>query len=99
MWRARAHTIGSEDAGFIVVQHSGRDATPMTGGGGPGPQVRERRPKARRPCLGCNRIMVTTCASRLCRLCLLQAADLHGGVDEMQTFGVLTETGRGATAG
>jgi len=99
MWRHRAYTIETDDVGLTVAERKGRDAAPITRGGSPGPQVRERRPKARRPCLGCNRMMVTTCASRLCRFCLLQAADLQGGVDEMQLFGVLTESGRGATSG
>ncbi len=53
---------------------------------GAGPQLRERRQKAQRPCLGCSRMMLTTCASRLCRNCRLRAADFHGGVDEMQVL-------------
>ena len=48
-----------------------------------GPRVLDRRPKARRPCLGCDRLMLTTCAERLCRPCLLRAAELRGGIDEM----------------
>jgi hypothetical protein len=61
----------------------------------PGPQVHERRPKARRHCLGCDRMMLTTCAERLCRLCLRRAADLRGGLDEMYLLGALTQTERG----
>ena len=95
MWRARANTIDSRDVGFAVTGRTGRDAATMTHTGGPGPQVRERRPKARRRCLGCDRMMLTTCASRLCRLCLLRAADLRGGVDEMHLLGALTQE-RGA---
>ena len=89
MWRARAFTIESHDVGFAV--------TAMTHTGAPGPQVRERRPKARRACLGCDRMMLTTCASRLCRLCLRRAADLRGGVDEMHLLGALTQTELGAS--
>jgi hypothetical protein len=40
-------------------------------------------------------MMLTTCASRLCRPCLLRAADLRGGVDEMHLLGALTQE-RGA---
>ncbi|HSE04346.1 MAG TPA: hypothetical protein VLK35_09380 [Methylomirabilota bacterium] len=71
----------------------------MTRTGGRGPKVHDRRPKARRPCLGCDRLMVTTCASRLCRLCLLRAADLRGGIDEMHLLGALTQTARGVADG
>ena len=85
--------------GFTVTERTRRDAARVTPGGGEGPQVRERRPKARRRCLGCNRMMLTTCASRLCRLCLLRAADLRGGVDEMYLLGVLTQTERGGASG
>jgi len=92
MWR-------SHDVGFAVTGRTGRDAATMTHTGSPGPQVRERRPKARRPCLGCDRLMLTTCASRLCRLCLLRAADLRGGVDEMHLLGALTLTEGGAVGG
>jgi len=88
MWRART-------LGFAVAGRTERDAATMTHTGSPGPQVRERRPKARRRCLGCDRMMLTTCASRLCRLCLLRAADLRGGVDEMRLLGALTQE-RGA---
>ena len=97
MWRARGYTIGSDYVGFTTRGRTGRDAAPTMRSGGPGPKVRERRPKARRPCLGCNRIMVTTCASRLCRLCLVRAADLRGGVDEMYLLGVLAPTELSAT--
>ena len=93
MWRARAYTIDSRDVGFAVTGHAGRDAETMTHIGGPGPQVCDRRPKVRRPCLGCDRMMLTTCASRLCRLCLVRAADLWGGVDEMHLLGAFTQTG------
>jgi len=99
MWRARAYTIWSDDVGITVAERTGRDAAATTRGGGPGPQVRERRPKARRPCLGCNRMMLTTCAVRLCRVCRLQATDLRGGVDEMRLLDVLTETERGGASG
>jgi hypothetical protein len=44
-------------------------------------------------------MMLTTSASRLCRLCLLRAADLRGGVDEMHLLGALTLTERGAVGG
>lgn len=96
MWRARAYTTDSRDGGFAVTGRTGRDAPTMTHTGGPGPQVRDRRPKTRRRCLGCDRMILTTCASRLCRLCLLRAADLRGGVDEMHLGGALTQTERGA---
>ena len=99
MWRARTYTIDSRDVGFAVTGRTGRDAGTRTHTGGPGPQVHERRPKARRPCLGCDRMMLTTCASRLCRLCLLRAADLRGGVEEVHLFGALTQTERGAVGG
>jgi len=99
MWRARAYTIDSRDVGFAVTGHTGRDAAPTTHAGGQGPHVRERRPKARRPCLGCDRMMLTTCASRLCRLCLLRGADLRGGIDEMHLLGALTQTDRSAVGG
>jgi hypothetical protein len=99
MWRARAYTIDSRDVGFAVTGRTGRDAATMTHTGAPGPQVRERRPKAPRACLGCDRMMLTTCASRLCRLCLRRAADLQGGVDEMHLLGGLTQTERGAVGG
>jgi hypothetical protein len=49
--------------------------------------------------LRCDRMMLTTCASRLCRLCLLRAADLRGGVDEMHLLGALTQTERGTVGG
>lgn len=94
MWRARPYTIDSDDVGFAIAEHPGRGVT-TTRTGAAGPQVRERRPKAQRPCLGCDRMMLTTCASRLCRLCLLRAADLRGGVDEMHLLGVLTQTHQG----
>jgi len=68
-------------------------------GGFAGPQVHERRPKARRPCLGCDRMMLTTCAARLCRLCLVRTADLRGGVDEMHLLGALPQAERGAVGG
>ncbi len=96
MWRARAYTIDSRDVGFAVPGRPGSDTAALPHTGGSGPQVCERRPKARRPCLGCDRMMLTTCASRLCRLCLLRAADLRGGVDEMHLLGALTQTERGA---
>ena len=96
MGRARAYTMDSRDVGFTLTGHTGRDAATMTHTGGPGPQVRERRPKTRRRCLGCDRMMLTTCASRLCRHCLLRAADLRGGVDEMHLLGAPTPTERGA---
>jgi hypothetical protein len=38
-------------------------------------------------------MMLTTCAERLCRLCLRRAADLRGGIDEMY-LGALTQTER-----
>ena len=60
----------------------------------PGPRLRERRPKAQRPCLGCDRRILTTCASRLCRLCRLRTADFHGGVDEMHLLETLTQRDR-----
>jgi hypothetical protein len=66
---------------------------------GSGPQVRECRPKARRPCLACDRPMLTTCASRLCRPCLIRAAELRGGVDEMHLLGALPRAERGAVGG
>jgi hypothetical protein len=90
MWRAHAYTIDSRDVGFAVTGRTGRH--------GPGPLVHERRPRARRPCLGCDRMMLTTCASRLCRGCLLRAANLRGGVDEMYLLGAVTQTERGARA-
>ena len=96
MWRARAYTMDSRAVGFTVIGRTERNAATMTHTGGPGPQVRERRPKTRRRCLGCDRMMLTTCASRLCRHCLLRAADLRGGVDEMHLLGALTQTERGA---
>jgi hypothetical protein len=96
MWRARAYTMDSRDVGFTVTGRTERDASTMTHTGGPGPQVRERRPKTRRRCLGCDRMILTTCASRLCRHCLLRAADLRGGVDEMHLLGALTQTERRA---
>ena len=99
MWRARAYTIDSRNEGFVVTGRTGRAAATTTHTGGPGPQVHERRPKARRPCLRCDRMMLTTCASRLCRLCLLRAADLRGGVDEMDLLGALAQTERGAVGG
>ena len=100
MRHARTYTIDSCSVGLAVTGRMGRDAVTMTThAGGPGPQVRERRPKARRPCLGCDRMMLTTCASRLCRLCLLRAADLRGGVDEMHLLGALTQTERGGVGG
>jgi|SRR5512134_543084 hypothetical protein len=95
MWRARAYTINSRGVGFAVTGRTGRDAATMPHTGGPGPHVHERRPKARRPCLGCDRMMLTTCASRLCRLCRHRAADLRGGVDEMHLLGAPTQTERG----
>jgi hypothetical protein len=49
--------------------------------GGPGPQIREHRPKASRPCLNCGRRIVTTIAARLCGTCLLRAAMLAGGIE------------------
>ena len=88
--------MDSRDVGFAVTGRTGRDAATMTHTGGAGPQVRERRPKSRRRCLGCDRMVLTTCASRLCRHCLLRAADLRGGVDEMHLLGTLTQTERGA---
>jgi hypothetical protein len=97
MWRARAFTIDSHDVGFAVTGRTGRDTATMTNTAAPGPQVRERRPKARRACLGCDRMMLTTCASRLCRLCLRRAADLRGGVDEMHLLGALTQMELGAS--
>lgn len=96
MWRARTYTMDSLDVGFTVTGRMGRDAATTTHTGGPGPQVRDRRPKTRRRCLGCDRMMLTTCASRLCRLCLVRAADLRGGVDEMHLLGGFTQTERGA---
>lgn len=90
MWRV--HTIDSRYAGFAVTGRPGRD-------GSHGPQVRERRPKARRPCLGCDRMMLTTRASRLCPHCLLRAADLRGGIDEMQLLSALTQTEPGRIGG
>ena len=96
MWRARAYTIDSRDVGFTVTGRRGRDAATMMHTSGPGPQVRERRPKTQRRCLGCDRMILTTCASRLCRHCLLRAADLRGGVDEMHLLGALTQSERGA---
>ncbi len=99
MWRARAYTIDSCYVGLAVTGPTGRDAVTMTHAGGPGPLVRERRPKARRPCLGCDRMMQTTRASRLCRLCLLRAADLRGGVDEMHLLGAFTQTEWGGVGG
>lgn len=92
MWRARTYTIDNRDVRFAVTGRTGRDT-------GPGPLVHERRPKACRPCLGCDRMMLTTCASRLCRLCLLRAAHLRGGVDEMYRLGAVTQTKRGAVGG
>jgi NMD protein affecting ribosome stability and mRNA decay len=53
----------------------------MTHFGGPGPTIRERRPKASRPCLNCGRRIVTTIAARLCGTCLLRAAVLAGGIE------------------
>ncbi len=58
---------------------------------GPGPEVREKRPKAARPCLNCGRRILTTIAARLCGTCLLRAAQLHGGVDEMSVRSALTQ--------
>ena len=93
-----AYRIDSRNVGFAVNGRTRHDAAPMTHTASPGPQVRERRPKARRPCLGCDRMILTTCASRLCRPCLLRAADLRGAVDEMHVLGALTQTERGAVA-
>ncbi|MGH8570822.1 MAG: hypothetical protein ACREXU_23155 [Gammaproteobacteria bacterium] len=99
MWRARIDTIDSRYVDLAVTGRSGRAAVTMTHAGSPGPQVRERRPKAQRPCLGCDRMMLTTRASRLCPPCLLWAADLSGGVDEMHLLGALTQTERGGIGG
>lgn len=99
MWRARAYTINSRDVGFAVTGRTRRNAATVPHTGGLGPQVHERRPKARRPCLRCDRMMLTTCASRLCRPCRARGADLRGGVDEMHLLGALTQTERGAVGG
>lgn len=96
MRRARAYTNDTGDVGFAVTGRTEPDLMTMTDTGSPGPQIRERRPKAQRPCLGCNRTILTTCASRLCRPCLLWAADLRGGVDETHLPGALTQTERAA---
>jgi hypothetical protein len=87
---ARACRIDSHNVGFAVSGRRWRDAA--------GPQVRERRPKAPRPCLGCDRMILTTCASRLCRPCLVRAAGLRGAVDEMHVLGAFTQTERGTVA-
>jgi hypothetical protein len=92
MWGARAHVI---DGGFMRLHGSsrtGRKTVPQAGD--PGPRLRERRPKAHRPCLGCDRTILTTCAARLCRVCRLRAADFHGGVDEMHVLDTLTQIER-----
>lgn len=96
MRRARAYTTDTGEVGFAVTGRTGPDLMTMTDTGGPDPQTRERRAKAQRPCLGCNRMILTTCASRLCRPCLLRTADLRGGVDEMHLLGALTQTERAA---
>jgi hypothetical protein len=44
-------------------------------------------------------MMLTTRASRLCRRCLLRAADLRGGIDEMHLLGPLTQAWRGTVSG
>jgi hypothetical protein len=44
--------------------------------------VRDRRAKRRRVCLQCDRVFVTTAASRLCGSCTTRAQQLSGGVDE-----------------
>ena len=99
MRRARIHTIDSRDVAFAVTGHPGRDATTMTYAGSLGARVRERRLKAPRPCLGCDRMMLTTRASRLCPACLRRAVDLRGGVDEMHLLGALTQTEWGGMGG
>jgi hypothetical protein len=53
----------------------------MTHLGGPGPTIREHRPKAWRRCLNCSRTILTTAACRLCPACTLRAAQLAGGLD------------------
>jgi hypothetical protein len=99
MRRAPVHTIDSRHVDFAVTETPRRDAVNMTRAGRPCPQVRERRPKAPRPCLGCDRMMLTTRASRLCRPCLLRAADLRGGVDEMHLLDALAQTQRDRISG
>lgn len=52
-----------------------------------GPQIVEKRPRARRRCLGgCGRSIVTTRAKRLCSACTAAAAALEvGGLVEATT--------------
>jgi hypothetical protein len=44
-----------------------------------GPMIVERRPRARRRCLACNRSILTTAARRLCHDCTTAAAQLELG--------------------
>ena len=63
----------------------------MTHFGGPGPTVHEKRPKTARPCLNCERMIMTTADRRLCPTCVIRAAYLRGGIDEMRLVGSLSE--------
>jgi hypothetical protein len=62
----------------------------MTHLGGPGPTIRERRPKALRPCLSCGRRIRTSIATRLCAACSVRAASLAIGFAEVNIFATLS---------
>ncbi len=67
----------------------------MTHRGGTGPAIRETREKTLRRCLNCNKVFTTTIADRLCGACLLRAAELQAGFDEVSLRGTLSH-GRSA---
>jgi hypothetical protein len=54
----------------------------MTHIGGPGPQIMEKRPKAPRRCLNCDKLVRTTVSARLCSTCSERARHLAGGVGD-----------------
>lgn len=62
----------------------------MTYLGGPGPAIRDKRPKALRPCLGCGRRILTSIATRLCGACSVRAATLAAGFAEVSLIATLS---------
>jgi hypothetical protein len=49
--------------------------------GGAGPAIHEKRAMAPRRCLNCDKVFVTSASVRLCKTCVVRAAQLAGGLD------------------
>jgi hypothetical protein len=90
---ADAANLASRPARLLRAQSTagGDGSDRMTHVGGPGPMIVERRRKASRRCLSCDRRrFVTVATTRLCPVCTVRAEALSFGLEEVSLLSVLT---------